>query len=116
MLIPRAVTTSSIYNLLYEHKSFLIAMNYFVPLYNLVIYFLRNFQKCKNQVFDSSDTYTGNRSVFSADLDNLVEGTNLITTDIKMIFWRLKNSIATREVTYSNIEAGYLVEALYSYI
>lgn len=65
---------------------------------------------------DSSDTYTGNRSVFSADLDNLVEGTNLITTDIKMIFWRLKNSIATRDVTYSNIEAGYLVEALYSYI
>ena len=63
-----------------------------------------------------NDKYIGSRNIFSVDLNNLIQGTQLLTTELKAIFWRLKNSIGLREVTYSSIEAGYLVEALYSYI
>ena len=62
------------------------------------------------------ERYIGSRNIFSVDLNNLIQGTQLLTTDIKVIFWNLRNSIAARSVTYSSIEAGYLVEALYSYI
>lgn len=65
---------------------------------------------------DCGEKYTGTRNIFAVDLNNLIQGTQLITTDIRAIFWRLKNSIANRDVTYSSIEAGYLIEALYSYI
>lgn len=62
---------------------------------------------------DCSDKYIGSRDIFAVDLNNLVDGTELITTEMKAIFWRLKNSIAQRDVAYSSIETGYLVEALY---
>lgn len=59
------------------------------------------------------ENYSSSRGIYSVDLDNLIAGTALITTDIKAIFWRLKNSIANRDITYKDIETGYLVEALY---
>lgn len=65
---------------------------------------------------DCCERYNGNRSAFSVDLDNLIEGTELLTGQMKLVFWRLKNSIATRSVSYSSIESGYLIEALYSFI
>lgn len=64
----------------------------------------------------TTDKYTGSRNVYSVDLDNLVSGTTMITTELKSIFWYLKNSIGERAVTYQSIEAGYLVESLYSLI
>lgn len=57
-----------------------------------------------------------NRKVYAIDFNNLVEGAQLITTDIKAICWRLKNSIANRDVTYGCIDAGYYTEEIYTYI
>lgn len=61
--------------------------------------------------------YTGNnRKVYAVDFNNLISGTQLISSDIKSITFRLKLSIANRDVTYNSIEAGYLTEDIYSYI
>ena len=63
-----------------------------------------------------SEKYNGTKNVYSVDLNNLINGSQLLTADLKSIFWSLKNSIAQRQVTFSSIEAGYLIEALYSFI
>ena len=63
-----------------------------------------------------SDTYKGNRNIYAVDLDNLIEGTVLITTNIRALCYRLSNSIANRDVSFNSIEAGYLTEDIYNYI
>lgn len=61
--------------------------------------------------------YTGqNKKIYAVDFNNLVEGTQLISTDVKAICMRLKYSIANRDVSYGSIEAGYYTEDIYSYI
>lgn len=61
--------------------------------------------------------YVGeNRKVFAVDFDNLVNGSQLVTTDMRALCWRLKDAIANRDVTYGNIEAGYLTESIYTII
>lgn len=62
------------------------------------------------------DDYQGSKNVVAIDFNNLVEGTQLATAELKVITWRLKQCIAKRDVSYSSIAAGYLVEAIYSII
>jgi len=63
-----------------------------------------------------SNSINTNRRIYAVDFNQLVEGTQFITSDVKAICWRLKNSIGSRSVTYQSIEAGYLTEAIYQYI
>lgn len=56
------------------------------------------------------------KRIYAIDFNNLVSNTNLLTPQLRFLFLRLKTSIATRAVTYNNIEAGYLTEQLYSCI
>lgn len=58
-------------------------------------------------------SYEGSKNVVAIDFNNLVNGTQLATAEIKVIMWRLKECIGNRDVTYSSISAGYLTEALY---
>lgn len=59
--------------------------------------------------------YTGeNRRIFAVDFDNLIHGSQLMTTDMRAIGWKLKYAIARRDVSYQNIESGYLTEEVYS--
>lgn len=62
------------------------------------------------------DSYQGSKNVIAIDFNNLVDGTQLATSEIKIITWRLKQCIAKRDVSYSSIAAGYLTEAIYSII
>ena len=62
------------------------------------------------------DTYEGSKTVAAIDFNNLVSGSELINTDVKMITFRLKQAIAARDVTYSSIGAGYLTEIIYTQI
>ena len=64
----------------------------------------------------SRNSYDGSKNVVSIDFNNLVEGTQLITSDIRLITYRLKNCIGNRDVSYNSIEAGYLTETLYKSI
>ena len=57
-----------------------------------------------------------NRKIFAVDFDNLVNGSQLITTDMKALCYRLKYSIARRDVTYKSIEEAYLTESIYTLI
>lgn len=60
------------------------------------------------------DNYEGSKKIFSVDFDNLVEGTQLATADIRSIMWKFKDAVASRDVTYQSVECGYLTEAIYS--
>lgn len=61
--------------------------------------------------------YVGeNRKIIAVNFDNLVDNASLITTDIRAMTWRLKDAIASKDVGYSSIEAGYLTEAIYTMI
>lgn len=75
-----------------------------------------------NNLFEESNywiecvnSYNG-KNVYAIDFNNLVQDTRLITTQMRIIFTRLKQSIAQRRVSYNNIEAGYLTEMLYQVI
>ena len=61
-----------------------------------------------------ADTYDGSKNVYAADFNNLVAGTKLMTPDMRALTYRLKDSVASRDVSYSSIAAGYLVEAIYN--
>lgn len=61
-----------------------------------------------------ADKYVGSHDVFAVDFNNLVDGTRLATTEIRMITYRLKQCIGNRDVTYSSINAGYLTEQIYN--
>ena len=62
------------------------------------------------------DSYDGSKTVRAIDFNNLVAGTELVTSDIKLITFRLKQAIGSRDVTYSSIGAGYLTEIIYTQI
>lgn len=64
------------------------------------------------EVMNSTET---NR-VYAIDFNNLVQNTSLVTAQLKCLFIRLKQAISTRTVSFNNIEAGYLSEALYTCI
>ncbi len=69
---------------------------------------------CKYYIEAAHDTQTN--KVYAIDFNNLVMNTSLVTYQLKAIFIRLKQAIACRMVTFNNIEAGYLTEALYAVI
>ena len=60
------------------------------------------------------DTYTGSKNVYSVDFNNLVDGTQLVTSELRQITWRLKEAIGNRDVSYNSISASYLTEAIYN--
>ena len=60
--------------------------------------------------------YCGSRNVRAVDFENLVKGTQLITSDAKVTMFRLRQAIAERDCTFSDAESGYLTEALYMQI
>lgn len=60
------------------------------------------------------NNYEGSRNIYACDFDNLVEGTRMVTTDMRATSWRLKDAIAQRDVTYQSIECGYLIEAIFT--
>ena len=58
--------------------------------------------------------YVGeNRKILAVDFDNLISNSQLVTTDMRALMWRLKDAIASRDVTFGSIDAGYLTESLY---
>lgn len=61
--------------------------------------------------------YVGdNRQIFAVDFDNLINNSKLITNDMRIITWRLKDAIGNRDVSFGSVEAGYLTEAIYTII
>ena len=70
---------------------------------------------CRYYIEVSADT-SSSKKAFAIDFNNLIQNTSLITPVLKAVFIRLKMAIAARFVSYNNIEAGYLTEALYTCI
>lgn len=64
----------------------------------------------ENKTFDTS------RKIYSIDFDNLIQGTCMLTRDIKIVLIGLKEGIGRRAVTYSNVNAAVLIESLYKTI
>ena len=56
------------------------------------------------------------KSVYSVDFNNLVEGTYLVTSDIKFLFICLKEAVARRNIAYDSVESAYAIESIYSMI
>lgn len=40
----------------------------------------------------------------------------MVTSDMRAICWKLKDAIASKDVTFGSIEAGYLSESIYAII
>ena len=57
--------------------------------------------------------FTTSRKVYSVDFDNLIQGTQLFTRDIKIIMTGLKHAIGRRAVTYNSINSAVLIESIY---
>lgn len=70
---------------------------------------------CKYYVEALQDTAATNR-IYAIDFNNLVQNTRLVTAQLKILFMRLKQAIASRQCVFNGIEAGYLAEALYTCI
>lgn len=70
---------------------------------------------CKYFIEAKADT-SATRKIYAIDFNNLVQNTRLITTQLKILFLRLKQAIAARQCVFNSIEAGYLAEALYTCI
>lgn len=64
----------------------------------------------ENRNFDTS------RRIYSIDFDNLIQGTCMLTRDIRVVLMGLKEGIGRRAVTYSNVNAAVLIESLYKAI
>ena len=74
-----------------------------------------NWNDCKYYIECLNDTESS-KKIYAIDFNNLVQNTNLLNPQLRFLFFRLKSAIQTREVTYNNVEAGYLTEQLYSCI
>lgn len=72
-------------------------------------------QDCKYYI-ECAEPVNQSRKMFAIDFNNLVANTNLITPTVRILFGRLKQAIAMRNVVFNNIEAGYLTEELYTAI
>ena len=85
-------------------------------------YYLRHVIRINNKyvgIYKNESSYwvtilkNTNRKVIAIDFNNLCENSNLITPSNRIILYALKDSISRRKVSYSSIEAGYLMEEIY---
>lgn len=53
------------------------------------------------------------RKIYSIDFDNLIQGTCMLSRDIRVVMTGLKEGIGRRAVTYNNVNAAVLIESLY---
>lgn len=57
-----------------------------------------------------------NKKIYAIDFDNLVQDTQLVTKDVKILMQTLKWSVAHRNIGFQNIDAAVLIENLYTVI
>lgn len=57
-----------------------------------------------------------NKKIYAVDFDNLIQNTQLVTKDVKVIMQQLKWSVAHRNIGFQNVDAAVLVENLYTVI
>ncbi len=53
------------------------------------------------------------KTIYSVDFDNLIQDTNLYSNDVRVYTLAMKEAIKRRLISYSDVNAGVLVESIY---
>lgn len=56
------------------------------------------------------------KRIYSIDFDNLIQGTCMLTPEIRYIMSGLKQAVGNRQVSYNDVTAAVLIESLYKVI
>lgn len=72
-----------------------------------------NLFKDKWYIQSSPNEPNTNKTIYTVNFDDLIQNTELLVGDVKVALAGLKQAIARRDITYSSVDAGVLIENIY---